>query len=477
MRNVYYICFAFAISLQSVYGQTDGVSEARNNELRIQPYKDNPRYWQYKGEPLLLVGASDDDNLFLFPELEKHLDLLVESGGNFVRNTMSSRDEGNEWPYLKDSDGKYDLEQWNPVYWNKFEDMLRWAQDRDIIVQIELWDRFDHSRETWLISPFNPVNNRNYTPEETGLAETYPLHPSANVQPFFHTVAGTPGYKEKYALIRKYQERFVEKLLSHSLKYGNVLYCMNNETSSHFGWGLYWMNFIRERAGNRKVYVTDMFDGFYRPNTCSDCMRTIRAADVYDFVEISQVNSRNFGDPHWDTLTAILRARDRYALRPANCTKVYGGGESAWGSGTNEDGVERFFRNILAGTAAVRHHRPPSGNGLNEKARSSILAVREVESLVRFWNLRPAMELLSDREPNEAYVTARKGEAYVVYFPGGGDITLDLESHKNRFQGAWISVASGRTLKNEWIKGGRGARIKTPDATGWLLVLKSRNAE
>ena len=31
---------------------------------RIQIYKENPRYWQHKGEPILLIGGSIEDNLF-----------------------------------------------------------------------------------------------------------------------------------------------------------------------------------------------------------------------------------------------------------------------------------------------------------------------------------------------------------------------------------------------------------------------------
>ena len=27
----------------------------------IKPYSENPRYWQYQGKPVFLLGASDDD--------------------------------------------------------------------------------------------------------------------------------------------------------------------------------------------------------------------------------------------------------------------------------------------------------------------------------------------------------------------------------------------------------------------------------
>ena len=47
-----------------------------NNQDRIQPYDQNPFYWQHKGRPVLLIGGSVEDNLFQIPNLEAHLDLL-----------------------------------------------------------------------------------------------------------------------------------------------------------------------------------------------------------------------------------------------------------------------------------------------------------------------------------------------------------------------------------------------------------------
>ncbi len=44
------------------------------NADRIQPYPQNPFYWQYKGKPVLLLGGSVEDNLFQIPDLEAHLD-------------------------------------------------------------------------------------------------------------------------------------------------------------------------------------------------------------------------------------------------------------------------------------------------------------------------------------------------------------------------------------------------------------------
>jgi hypothetical protein len=50
--------------------------------------------------------------------LEEHLDILKASGGNYIRNTMSSRNPGNPWGFKKLDNGLYDLEQWDNEFWD-----------------------------------------------------------------------------------------------------------------------------------------------------------------------------------------------------------------------------------------------------------------------------------------------------------------------------------------------------------------------
>ncbi|MEA3226565.1 MAG: hypothetical protein U9Q07_11495, partial [Planctomycetota bacterium] len=73
------------------YDLSKELKDKTYNSNRIGPYSENPRYWQYKDKPLLLLGGTKDDNLFQIPDIEEHLDLLASVGGNYIRNTMSSR--------------------------------------------------------------------------------------------------------------------------------------------------------------------------------------------------------------------------------------------------------------------------------------------------------------------------------------------------------------------------------------------------
>ena len=84
--------------------ETNAEKDKDMEKNRIQIYAENPRYWQYKGEPILLIGGSVEDNLFQIPNLKEHLELLKSVGGNYVRSTMSWVDEGDVPPHKKVGD-------------------------------------------------------------------------------------------------------------------------------------------------------------------------------------------------------------------------------------------------------------------------------------------------------------------------------------------------------------------------------------
>jgi len=442
------------------------------NEQRIKPYAKNPRYWQYKGKPVLLLGGSKTDHIFLLEDLEEHLDEIAAAGGNYVRNTMSQREGLELKAHKRLANGKFDLEQWNPVYWERFENCLRWCRERDIIMQIEVWDRFDFSQEYWQTSPWRPGNNVNYTNAETGLQENYPAPAWRDRQPFFHTIPGMAGYNKRYDIVRRHQERFVAKVLSYSLDYGNVLYCMNNETSTAPEWGRYWMKFIRDRAAEKgiEVYVTDMFDDGWNPQSSSKIRQALDDPKTYSFIDISQVNSRTFNEAHWVNVKWLCDQVKRHP-RPLNNTKIYSDGQTSWGSGTPVDGVERFWRNLIAGSASCRFHRPGAGIGLNDTAKACIRAARQVERLVKFWDIEPRMDLLGSRSKDEAYLAARPPEAYLLFFTNGGSVVLELEAREAKLRLYWIDITTGRSTGRSDVVAAKTVTVTTPGKGPWAAVL------
>jgi hypothetical protein len=116
---------------------------------------------------------------------------------------------------------------------------------------------------------------------------------------------------------------------------------------------------------------------------------------------------------------------------------------------------------------------PDTGGGwINGRGDDTMVMLKGYAHMVDFftsfewWKTEPHDELVSD----DAYCLAKSGETYAVYLPNGGDVTVTLEP--GRYEAQWFSAFTG-----EWVPAGTvdGGRWKSPQAPGWLdwaLLLK-----
>ena len=445
----------------------------QDDTQRIQPYPANRFYWQYRGQPILLLGGSKEDNLFQVPDLEAQLDLLASVGGNYLRCTMSSRDPGDVWPFEQDATtGLYDLNRPGQTYWERFRRFLDLTAERNIIIQIELWDRFDFSRAPWQDNPYNPKNNINYTVEASGLMPDIDTHPGQRENAFFRTVPAL----ENNTVVLPYQLQQVTAMLSLSLNYGNVLYCMDNETNSSPKWGAYWSEVIKQEAAvsGVAVYTTEMWDD--HDLLGPEHANTLDHPETYGFVDISQ-NNHQVNYEHWANPQEIRRrVRDSGHIRPLNSVKIYGANTGRYG--TTRDAQERFWRNIFGGLASSRFHRPTSGLGLNDVAQAHIRSMRMLTAEIDIFTCEPAMEHLSNRSRNEAYCTANPCGDHALFFPDGGDVMLDVSSAEGKpLTVQWLDIRACHWTdvpKPIPVDAGNVVHLVTPAEEGyWAAVIKT----
>ena len=417
----------------------------------IKIYNENPFYWEYNGSPVLLIGGTKNDNLFQIENLRSHLELLSSVGGNYIRCTMSSRDEGDVKAYVKGDDGLYDLDKPNPVFWTKLDSALGYCEELDIIAQIEIWATYDFywGEEGWIQNVFNPKLNRNYTAETSGLPEVRDLPAQSGASEFFQSVPELGNN----TLLLDYQKKFVDKLLSITLNYNNVLYSIDNETTAHYKWGKFWAEYIHNEAAKKgkKIYVTEMWDcwdpsggevetaivqdtalggwfaDYLDPNIhdSANFLFTFEDTLSYQFIDVANNNAQK-GETHYQTALWVRNAvLNSGKIRPINNVKIYGGDRDNIWAGSHQDGKERFWRDIFAGHASVRFHRPPSGIGLNEEAQQQVKSARILSEELDFFKLVPNKTLLSEREDNEAFCLAKEDLSEIaLYFPASGSVRL-----------------------------------------------------
>ncbi len=359
------------------------------------------------------------------------------------------------------------------------------TEERDIIVQIEIWDPWDffadhQTQGGWSYNPFNPENNVTYTADETGLPTAIDHNPrgTPSDHAFFRTVPALQNNER----VLSYQRAFVDKLLSVAFDHSHVLYCMNNESGERIEWGQYWAEHVQQKAreADKAVEITDMrrsgdlqgeaHQYFHkRPGLCT-------------FIEVSQ-NNADSDQAHYDDLVGARRLLKKTKIRPMNNVKIY-----TFNGGPDES-VERFWRIVFAGGASARFHRPHpleqpedhlkshgAGIGLSRRAQRNLRAMRMLTDRIRLFTMRPANGLLRRREANEAYCLAERDAQYAVYFTaaGEGEAAIDLSNASGRFTVRWLNISENEWTGRRRIEADEVVALEAPAGArdGWVALLE-----
>ena len=488
---------------------------AGNDEGRIQPYVKNPSYWQYAGRPVLLFGGSDRDNIFQWAgdgtKLTDHLDLLRACGGNYIRCTISSREyapEGYRWdllpyPFAK-VDGKYDLRRWDDAYWSKLRTFLRETQRREIIVQLELWDRWNESGDSreaklgWYYSPWNPNNNVTYDWSDSPLLQ----EGKTSFYNAFHMAAVAED-----PVLLPLERRFVKKIVDEVIDGGfdHVIFQIDNESGigdDSLEPDPYWARFLREYAKSKRngfaVYACTSrrfhwptprrvlnFQDWSNPE-----IRVPIVDSAFNFCDISQ-NNGNCGQEHYDNLFWYRSKVLEHGAQPINHTKCY---HFNWPTGTSfhdrtspsdAEAGSKFWRAVFGGGASVRFHRhtPTRPGGLREgfglapEAQSHIESLGMLVDAIRIFSMEPRNDLLSQRTSNEAYCLAEPGRQYAVFFTGDGDgrVQVDLAASQIPMQLRWLKIAESRWHTETTISRRKDYTLKIPGSGHWVAVMTAAN--
>ena len=86
---------------------------------------------------------------------------------------------------------------------------------------------------------------------------------------------------------------------------------------------------------------------------------------------------------------------------------------------------------------------------------------------------RPDIE--SVKKANEAYLAAKPGQAYALYFTDGGSVGLNLTDAAGQLDIRWIDIGTGEWGKRGEITGGGTVTITPPGKGHWVAaIVKSR---
>ncbi len=189
---------------------------------------------------------------------------------------------------------------------------------------------------------------------------------------------------------------------------------------------------------------------------------------------MSPSHQRN--ETHWQNFLWV-RNYIKDQPRPINNVKIYGADNGRHG-GDNTDAIEKMWRLIFAGGASARFHRPSSGIGLSELAKTQLRSARIFLEEFNIFKARPdtGHNLLSNREKDEAYLTRIREAHYAILFTDGGEVNLQLRGDGNSWQVKWLDIS-----RSTWRKTGRIANkdsiLLTTPADGMWVAIISNNRE
>ena len=181
----------FALQLKAVLGRVvvgSGLlaglagAVAASDPLRLDP--ENPHYFRFRGAPTIVITSGEHYGAVLNEDFEfyRYLNTLAREGMNGTRlwvgaycepedafniahNTLAPLPERLRCPWPRSASpgyanggNKFDLDRWDPVYFQRLHDFVAQASRRGIIVEVNLFCPF-YEEKMWRLSPMNPANN------------------------------------------------------------------------------------------------------------------------------------------------------------------------------------------------------------------------------------------------------------------------------------------------------------------------------
>ncbi len=174
-RQVYLAALTLALA--------SGLCAQDQHAVKIDPQ--NPKYLLFRGRPLLLISASEHyGSVINRPfDFEKYLDdaaahkitmtrtFLLYRELQSARNPSSPcKPESPDYiaPYVRSGPGRaldgepiYDLDQWNPEYFERLHRFLNAASKRGIVVELTVFSN-TYADSIWALNPLRKENNKQH---------------------------------------------------------------------------------------------------------------------------------------------------------------------------------------------------------------------------------------------------------------------------------------------------------------------------
>jgi len=378
-----------------------------SNSDRIRPWPQNPRYWQFKGKPVLLLGIRYDNWLWV-ADPESLLTVLKDAGGNYIECSLFSAGTNklNPWTSNNLSDS-HDV-RLNTLFWERLEALLRKSEKMNILVQLRM------------------------LPEQRSVAS-------------------------QGAINHHQMQMLTDTLLARTLQFGNILYRLNFNNAITPKESLFWIKYIKSRTVMQKRHISVSADPAHLHNFLSN-PDSLQNQSLFSFSMNLQASGLS-GQSHWNAIQSERNATMENPL-PVTC------------SGSFSDPLAAFWRNMLGGMAAVLFEENP-GIKFGSEALASLKSARMLQEKLDLFRSSPnRMDLLLNRNEDDAYMTCILNKQYALFFPREGSADLTLENMTGIFEYRWLDIKKSEWRNPMQIPGGGISRTITPAPGAWIALYR-----
>lgn len=470
---------ALAFLLCSLLALAAKPAEARE-PIRLNP--SNPHYFLFRGRPTVLISSGEHYGAVLNPDFDyhKYLSTLAADHLNYTRlftgeyverpgafgiqfNDLAPAHGRLLAPWARSSTpgylgggNKFDLDRWDPDYFQRLTDFVREADRRGIVVEVTL---FSSVYNDWEMSPMYKDNT---------------------VSPV-DRVARAHVYTLSNGNLLAYQEKLVRKIVSALNGFDNVTYEIINEPYAMFpdtaapvnpyllNWREVWQNRVdlapaRTLAWEKKIAAVVVDEESHLPNR-----------------HLIAQNFCNFAYPLADVDPNVSILNFHYAS-PAAVTLNYGWDRAVAFDETGFSGrLDATYRRqawnfMLAGgglfnaldySFTVGHEDGTALNiapgGGSAALRSQLAVLKEFLESLDFVHLHPDHELVVSAPGVFTQALGWAGHQYAIYVSGGRKCELTIELPRGSYRAEWVSTKDGSVVKRQGVQSEGGTvKLQSP---------------
>ena len=445
------------------------VATAPGQPLRLYP--ENPHYFLFAGKPTVLITSGEHYGAVLNRDFDyarylntlraDHLNLTRtfsgsyrEVPGNFkiAGNTLAPA-PGKFLAPWRQTDGKFDLTQWDDAYTARLKDFVAYAGRSGVVVELVLFCPL-YEDSMWSVSPMNIRNNVN------GIGD----------------VARTDVLALKDARLTGVQDAMVRKIVTELRDFDNVYYEICNEPYFQ-GVTLEWQEHIsRTIAGTEEGFAKKHLIAQNWANGSSAVERPNPLVSLFNFHYSRPPASVAM---NWKLNRAIGNNETGFD-GAADATYRIQGWEFLMAGGALYNNLDYSF---TVGHEDGTFEPPPATPGGGSAAlRRQLRYLRAFFDEIPFWRMQPAGEsLVLGPEGASARALEEPGKLYAIYIHHGRVVKdgkprfqvdgsemsrqVTLQLPRGAYTATWRDPRTGLDVKEEALSVSEAAgptRLSTP---------------